>query len=153
MGNRSIKTMAQAKKKVVNPLAAITAGVVKVAGEIINIAKSALPYKEKWEETCKGRSPEEVKEMVTIIVADAEKVMGIVKGDDSPECACKRAALSRSLREIGIERRKSAPKGEPIDEKKILSVLALVAKLEKEDARQRKLVRACYDRLLKPIKK
>ena len=142
----------QKNNAVVNPLASITAGVVKVAETIIGITKSALPFKEQWAAMSKDRTPEEVKDMIAVIVEASEKTLGIVKGDDSPECAVKRAALSRALREIGIQRRSSAPKGEPVDEKNIQAMLTLAAKLEKTDARQRKLVRAVYDRLLKATK-
>ncbi len=153
MVNRSTKTMANAKKQnAVNVITKLVAGVVKVANSFMESGKLALPYKEEWEKVKEGKSEAEIAEMVSVLVEGSEKALGIVKGDDSPENAVKRAALSRSLLAIGIQRRASAPKGEPVDEKHIQAMLTLAAKLEKTDARQRKLVRAVYDRLLKASK-
>ena len=141
--------MKKTANKASNPLASLTAGVVKVAESILVSDKIALPVKEQWEAATKGKTPEEIKGMISVIDEAAKATMGIVKGDDTPETNVKRAALSRALKAIGITRRTGAPKGDQVKESHIQAVLTYVAKLEKDDKMQRKLVRAVYDRLLK----
>jgi hypothetical protein len=136
----------------VNAMTNIAIGIIKVANSYLDSGKLALPYKEQWEKEIEGKTEAQISEMASVLVEGSEKALGIVKGDKSPENAVKRAALSKALLAIGIQRRASAPKGEPVEEKHIQAMLTLAAKLEKTDARQRKLVRAVYDRLLKATK-
>ena len=153
MGNRSIKTMAtKPKTNKVNPLAVITAGVVKVAEQFLTGDKLAIPVAATWAEQSKGKTPEQVKAMIEVIDEAAKATMGIVKGDDSPETAVKRAALSRALKAVGISRRGSSPKGEEVKEEAVQAVMAFVAKIETREPMQRRIIRAVYDRLLKAKK-
>ena len=151
MGGRSIETMAiKPKQNEVTKFIGMMVDGIKGSWNSLTASEAfEEKAKELWTKATEAKDQAVVASLAKEIEKSATTALEIDKEKDEKILARKRAKLSRILKRIGITRRASGTKGEPVDEKNIQATLAFIAKLEKTDARQRKLVRAVYDRLLK----
>ena len=151
MGGRSTKTMATKPKtnEVTKFIDMMVDGIMGSWNSLVASETFEAKAKEIWTKATEAQDDKVIATLAKEIEKSATTALEIDKEKDEKMLARKRAKLSRILKRIGITRRASGTKGEPVDEKNIQATLAFIAKLEKTDARQRKLVRAVYDRLLK----